>query len=158
MRWKATCLTALAAVTLLVLSAGTAAADENEAQSPPAESVEAEAQGTAAEVPAGTEMMRVYRDPETGKLTHRPPAGAKALALSEETKEMLSRSNKGLEARVLPDGTVGMDLQGRFMSFAVAHRDADGKLVTDCVHSAEEAEAALDGEVTETREEEPDVR
>lgn len=153
-RW--TLLTILAMGALLLL-AGTATAGEEGAATPAkdeeavaasqqeAAGTEAQADDAAAEMPEGLSAMRVYRDPETGELTHQPPPGL-ARGLSEEMRRRVSRSSEGLRARTLPDGTNVLNLQGRFLALSVAKRTADGKVVTDCVTGTEKAEAFFDSE------------
>jgi hypothetical protein len=86
--------------------------------------------------------MRVYRDPATGQLGP-PPEGIKPLGLSIAEQQMLSRSDRGLRARILPSGAVAVNLQGRFMSMAVATRDSQGKPAVSCAITPHDAEAAL---------------
>jgi hypothetical protein len=61
--------------------------------------------------------------------------------------EMTSESDDGLVIVTLPDGSKSVDLQGRFMSVAMAGKDADGNPTVVCytghdaVEHAKEAEA-----------------
>lgn len=98
----------------------------------------------------GTAAMRAAIDPETGQLVTGPAAerlaetGADKQAYAE-LEEMLSQSGAGLQEVHLPDGTVSMNLQGRFMSASVARIGADGKVETLCADDAATAEAFLNG-------------
>ena len=53
--------------------------------------------------------------------------------VQEALADMINTSSEGLVEQRLEDGTVIVDLQGRFQSAVVAHIGADGKLHTSCV-------------------------
>jgi len=77
--------------------------------------------------------MMMARDPLTGEL--RAPTAEEMAALGaglSRAGQSLNYSDEGLKQVVLPDGTVMVDLQGRFMSTSVAFIDADGRLVRQC--------------------------
>lgn len=77
--------------------------------------------------------MRAYIDPETGELVgYRPPDRAD-VQVSERLRQALSRSDEGLESVTLPDGSVRVDLQGRFRHLNAARLDAGHELHTICV-------------------------
>ncbi len=58
--------------------------------------------------------MRAHIDPETGELIgYRAPEATDA-RISDHVRNALSRSDEGLESVTLPDGSVRVDLQGRF--------------------------------------------
>lgn len=63
-------------------------------------------------------------DPETGRLGM--PTAAQMLELSAAERTGLLRTSDGLTEVVLPDGSVMVDLQGRFMTYAVVRLDALG--------------------------------
>lgn len=86
--------------------------------------------------------MRVYRDPDTGRLGP-PPAGVQPHGLCVAQQQMLNRSDEGLQQRTLPGRGVAVDLQGRYQSMAVATVGADGQASVNCVLTPEQAEAAL---------------
>lgn len=88
------------------------------------------------------EGMRVYRDPETGQLGA-PPPGIQPPGLSAAEQQMLNRSDRGLQARTLPNGAVAVDLQGRFRSMTVATTRAGSKPAVQCEVASHEAEVAL---------------
>lgn len=52
-------------------------------------------------------------------------------------RNALSRSSEGLVFQRAPNGTVSVDLQGRFQNVSVARIDADGEIRTGCVTSHE---------------------
>ncbi len=97
---------------------------------------------TAAQSPIAAQGMRVYRDPQTGRLGPRPP-GAAQRGLTTAEQHMLNRSDKGLRPRTLPGGGVAVDLQGRYRSMAVATVGADGKAAVNCTLTPAQAAAAL---------------
>lgn len=57
---------------------------------------------------------------------------AKEVLAEMELEQMTSRSTEGLEAVEHPDGTVSVDLEGRFMSIAVATPNAAGGHSVSC--------------------------
>ena len=79
------------------------------------------------------QAQRVYIDPATGRLLQQPPPGVEVIELSPQEQQMLSRSDVGLHSEYLPDGTVIVNLQGRFRHFAVATVNKDGAVKTNCV-------------------------
>lgn len=90
--------------------------------------------------------MRASLDPETGALSVNPaPAGSFKML-----DAALSRSSSGLNEETLPNGTVRLDLQGRFMSASVAHLDANGHLQTTCTEDLGEAKKVLEGSTPQT--------
>jgi len=80
----------------------------------------------------GEAGMRVEIDPETGVLG---PARAapSSLERSEAEAAALNRSSEGLQEVVLPDGSVMVDLQGRFQEYVVMEIGPDGKRRMRCV-------------------------
>lgn len=96
--------------------------------------------GSSAESP-GTAGMRAYLDPETGELTTGPmPAGE--MALDADTQNALRRDTEGLEIKQHADGSVSMDLQGRYQSVSVARIDENGA-ITVCSDDAANVERSL---------------
>jgi len=98
---------------------------------------------------AGIAAGRVFLDPQTGEPGPPPDtrpsgAGIPASRLSAEMRQKLDRSGEGLHARTLPDGTLLMDLQGRFQNFSAVTLDGHGEAHLSCGHSAGEIEQALD--------------
>jgi len=91
----------------------------------------------------GSAGMHVALDPETGELGMPSPEQQKQL--HAELDEMLSRSTDGLRREVLPDGTVRVNLQGRFQNASIATIDAQGRLHTGCIDAAAAAPAPDQG-------------
>jgi hypothetical protein len=85
---------------------------------------------------------RVFINPQTGKLVG-PPAGVEPPGLSVATQNKLSRSDRGLKMRRLPNGTMQMDLQGRFQNMSVVTLDQEGEAHVTCSHSLDNTEKAL---------------
>jgi hypothetical protein len=94
---------------------------------------------TTSEGTPGTAALRATIDPETGSLVqgHQP-----TLKADPELQEILSRSTEGLVPVQHPDGSVSVNLQGRFQSASMARIDSTGKLHTTCVDTPQAAEAA----------------
>ncbi len=91
--------------------------------------------------PYGAASMRASLDPETGALSVNPvPIGSFKML-----DKALNRSSEGLVRKTLPDGTISIDLQGRFMSASVAHLDAKGHLHTTCTEDLDTAVQAMEG-------------
>ncbi len=102
--------------------------------------------GAAEEVAPGTASLRAYLDPETGELTMGViPAGEEAL--DPDTQNALRRDSEGLVQVRHADGSVSMDLQGRFQNVSIARINQDGT-VTVCADNAESVEQALDSKTS----------
>jgi hypothetical protein len=86
-----------------------------------------------AAAPPGTFDVRIERDPESGGWRLAPLAPASRLEAEEEMR--LNQSSDGLVAEPIPGGGEVVDLKGRFQSFSVARRDADGSLRTACLEN-----------------------
>ncbi len=86
-----------------------------------------------------SQAMRVYKDPETGRLVAPPREVREALAAADKQRTDLNQSAEGLQARVHRNGMVTMDLQGRFQSHYVVTRGEHGELEHICT----EGELAL---------------
>jgi hypothetical protein len=97
----------------------------------------------AAEAPAGASAagMLAFRDPVTGKL--RPPTEAELEAIRPQLEALFNQSSEGLEEIVLDDGSVGVDLQGRFQTAVVAVVNEDGTVAATCVSSQKEIDDLL---------------
>jgi hypothetical protein len=84
----------------------------------------------------------LHINPETGKLGG-PPPGIDPPGLSIAEQHRLSRSEEGLEKQQLPDGTLLVNLQGRFQSMSVVSKTPDGKMHITCSHSVDDVEHKL---------------
>jgi hypothetical protein len=80
-------------------------------------------------------------DPESQSFTM--PAPDRSLPLTAEERNAISRSFAGLVQVHHPDGSVSVDLQGRFQEFAVVHLGPDGKPVYQCLDDAATMRRAL---------------
>jgi hypothetical protein len=85
---------------------------------------------------AGTQIPL---DPQTGQV--RPLTQEEAQKLAAELKQLVNQSTDGLESVRHADGSVSIDLKGRFQNVAVAKVDLDGKLIQSCVDNPESAAA-----------------
>lgn len=80
--------------------------------------------------PAASDGLRAYLDPATGRLIDHPPYGKSTLKLQDKTLYMFSTDHFGLIEERLPDGTLKVDLQGRFRVGSVATVDESGEVHT----------------------------
>jgi hypothetical protein len=78
-------------------------------------------------------------DPQTGQV--RPLTQEEAQQLAAGIKQLVNQSTDGLQSVRHADGSVSMDLQGRFQNVAVAKLDENGKLTQSCVDNPESAAA-----------------
>ena len=76
-------------------------------------------------------------DPQTSQV--RPLTQQEAKELAAGIKELVNQSTDGLQSVQHADGSVSIDLQGRFQSVAVAKRNEDGKLTQSCVDNPKAA-------------------
>ena len=79
----------------------------------------------------------VQVDPQTGQIKPLTPEEAKRLA--DGLKVMLNQSTEGLVEVHHADGSVSMDLQGRFQHVMVGRVEADGTLTQSCVDNPQAA-------------------
>lgn len=71
----------------------------------------------------------------------RPLTQEEAQQLAEGIKNLVNQSTDGLKQVQHMDGSVSLDLEGRFQSVAVAKRDQDGKVIQSCVDNRQAAAA-----------------
>ncbi len=76
-------------------------------------------------------------DPQTGQV--RPLTQEEAQKLAAGIKELVNQSTDGLQSVRHADGTVELDLQGRFQNIAVARRNDDGPIAESCVDNPKAA-------------------
>jgi len=76
-------------------------------------------------------------DAQTGQL--RPLSPQDAQRLAEGLKRLVNRSTEGLVEVHHPDGSVSVDLDGRFQNVTVARVNEDGTLTQSCIDSPEAA-------------------
>ena len=72
-----------------------------------------------------------------------PRTSSEAMLDNPFLRNALSRSHEGLEATRAPDGTLTLDLKGRFQNVTTATIGDDGSIETHCAHSHESLEAFL---------------
>jgi hypothetical protein len=78
-------------------------------------------------------------DTQTGQIQELTPEEAQKLAAG--LKPMLNKSSEGLVTVQHPDGSMSMDLQGRFQNVAVARVNKDGTVSQSCVDNPRAAGA-----------------
>ncbi len=102
----------------------------------------------ATSTPGRQSAAQVYINPRTGKLGG-PPQGMEPPGLSIALHNKLSRSAAGLKKRRLSNGTLLVNLQGRFQNMSVVTLTPDQEKHINCHHSADAVEHALQhGSVT----------
>jgi hypothetical protein len=79
----------------------------------------------------------VQVDSQTGQIKPLTPQEAQQLA--EGLRGMLNQSTEGLVQVTHADGSVSMDLEGRFQNVMVARIDEDGTLTQSCVDNPQSA-------------------
>jgi hypothetical protein len=80
-------------------------------------------------------------DTQTGKL--KPLSAQEAQELAEGLKKMVNKSADGLTEVQHEDGSVSMDLNGRYRHVVVAREAEDGSLSMSCVDNPKAAASAL---------------
>lgn len=88
----------------------------------------------------GAAGMVVARDPETGEWAL--PAPDQMRAIGQHRAEAVRLTPDGFTEIRRPDGSVGLDLDGRLQSYAVAQVGPDGKPALRCVPAASDTAAA----------------
>lgn len=91
--------------------------------------------------PPGTAGMVVGIDPETGELGMPTPEQLQKFADSQQNQ--VDHSSAGLVEVHHPDGSVSIDLQGRFQEYETVRVGPDGKLIYQCVDGEENARRAV---------------
>ena len=130
----------LLAILIAISGVGGAAAQSGEAPSKPPAATDNESkkgapapgtidapEGQAPNNTAPSGGLKVVKDPDTGKL--RGPDRAEAAKLGGPGA---NRSAEGLQLERLPNGATVIHLQGRFQSYSVATRNADGGIDLEC--------------------------
>lgn len=93
-------------------------------------------------VTANASGLVVALDRETGKA--RPLTSEEAQRLAAGIRALISQSTDGLVEVRHADGSVSMDLQGRFQSVMLAKKEDDGTISQACVDTPEAAAAFFD--------------
>jgi hypothetical protein len=81
----------------------------------------------------------VQVDPQTGQMKELTPEEAQKMAAG--LKQMVNQSSDGLVQVKHPDGSISMDLDGRFQNVTVARVNKDGSITQGCVDNPEAAGA-----------------
>lgn len=79
----------------------------------------------------------VQVNPQTGQI--KPLSPQEAQQLAEGLRVMLNRSSEGLDQVRHADGSVTVDLQGRFQNVTVARVNDDGSVTRSCIDNPEAA-------------------
>jgi hypothetical protein len=79
----------------------------------------------------------VLVDPQTGQMKELTPEEAQKMAAG--LKQMLNQSTEGLEQVHHADGSVSVDLKGRFQNVTVAKVNKDGSITQSCVDNPKAA-------------------
>ena len=79
----------------------------------------------------------IVRDRVTGQL--RKPTPEETSAMVAQLKMLTNRSTDGLKANTRADGTVSVNLEGRFQGVVLGRDTADGGTEIRCVFTMEEA-------------------
>ncbi|SRR6266581_78113 len=90
----------------------------------------------------GMAGMVVGIDPETGELGM--PTPEQMRVLSDSPQYQVDHSAAGLVEVHHPDGSVSVDLQGRFQEYATVRIGPDGKLIFRCVDGEENAKRSVE--------------
>jgi hypothetical protein len=133
--------TSITLTALLAFHTGSVRA-EGEEDSPVSSGVSTVLTEKPAQIPTATQGMRVYRDPQTGRIGPLPTGIAPpGITLSEQ--RMLSRTDQGLKSRTVQSGGIAIDLQGRYRNMSVATVGSDGQATVNCTITPAEAAAVL---------------
>jgi hypothetical protein len=81
----------------------------------------------------------VGMDSQTGQF--RPLTPEEAQILANGIKPLVNQSDEGLKQVQRPDGSVSVNLEGRFQNVSVAQKNEDGSIAQSCVNSPETAAA-----------------
>jgi hypothetical protein len=112
-----------------------------DAQADPATPAQADPATPAGATPAMGGMV-IGIDPETGKLGM--PTREQLKELSDLEQQRIDHTPADLVEVHHPDGSVSVDLQGRFQEFVTIRIGPDGKRIVRCVDGRENAERVLE--------------
>lgn len=99
--------------------------------------------------------QEVEVDSQTGRIKELTPEEAQKMA--KGLKQLVNKSAEDLDEVHHPDGSVSLNLEGRFQNVTVAKVDEDGNLVTSCVDNPKAAGAffGIDPKLIENANEDP---
>lgn len=102
--------------------------------------------------------LRATQDGQFSQAQIRPLTQAEAQQMADGLKTLVNQSTEGLREVHHADGSVSMDLQGRFQSVALAKKAENGYVAQSCVDNPESAAAffginreLIDGVKSKTR-------
>ena len=90
-------------------------------------------------VTSNSSGQTVVVDRQTGQW--RPLTAEEASVLAQGIKQLISQSTDGLVQVQHANGSVSMNLQGRFQEVLVAKKEADGSISQSCVNNVDSAAA-----------------
>lgn len=98
--------------------------------------------------------QQVQVDSQTGKIQELTPEEAQRMAAG--LKQLINKSTEDLDEVQQADGSVSVDLKGRFQNVTVAKVDEDGNLTQSCVDNPKAAGAffGIDPKLIENKDEE----
>lgn len=131
-RWPALLALAVVSLALPALAGDEPAAAAQEEQTA--------TQENATAAPVAAAGLVAYIDPATGGLTATPTEEQRA-AMRAALAALVNDSDQGLVEVRLPDGSVVMDLQGRFQEAVVVQVAPDGAQHMQCIGSLPDAAA-----------------
>lgn len=78
-------------------------------------------------------------DPQSGQI--RPLTPQEAQKLADGIKKLVNQSDEGLVPVEHPDGSISVDLEGRFQNVTLAKKNSDGSVEQSCVDNTQSASA-----------------
>lgn len=128
----------LAAILVVAFAAVTVISRHKSEKSTVSTAVEVSKQRSAANfVTIKVAGREVQVNPQTGQI--KPLSPQEAQQLAEGLRVMLNRSSEGLDQVRHADGSVTVDLQGRFQNVTVARVNDDGSVTRSCIDNPEAA-------------------
>jgi hypothetical protein len=103
----------------------------------PSTNIQAINRDSESRVASQTVAQNAGHDGQTGQT--RPLTSAEAQKLAEGVKELVSQSDEGLTEVRHNDGSVSVDLNGRFQNVMLATKNEDGTLNQACVNNPQNA-------------------
>ena len=126
-----------AAITVISRQNSAARATESAAATSTSKTTTAATTGSRTYVTRRIGGQDIQIDTQTGKI--KPLSPQEAQKLAEGLAPLLDRSEDGLKQVTHPDGSISVDLQGRFQDVTVARVTSDGVIEQSCVNTPETA-------------------
>jgi hypothetical protein len=125
---------------IVVLAVGTMAAVSMRANKAPAGKADISMTDQSKQTHLATVKGQVVEvNNQTGEF--RPLTAEEQQQMADGIKNLVNQSDEGLKQVQRPDGSVSMNLEGRFQNVSVARKEADGSISQSCVNSPETAGA-----------------